>query len=141
MGQMHRNTYINSPQILHPTMQARRRADLFFAGQIVGVEGYAGNAATGLLAGINAARFIKGDHPIILPPNTMLGALCHYVTHASAKGFQPMKSNFGILPKPENRMQKADRYRWYAEKSLTSLRRFARGVGLNYDRTIAEKDL
>ncbi len=68
MGQLHRNTYINSPELLHPTMQYRGRADLFFAGQITGVEGYAGNAATGLLAGINAARLLTGEHPVILPP-------------------------------------------------------------------------
>jgi methylenetetrahydrofolate--tRNA-(uracil-5-)-methyltransferase len=137
-GMMHRNTYINSPQMLHPTMQFRRRSDLFFAGQIVGVEGYMGNAASGLLAGINAARYLKGQHPVILPPATMLGALCHYVTHAEAKHFQPMKANFGILPPPEQRMDKRERYKWYTKRSLQQLRRFARTNDLRYDRTIAE---
>ena len=122
MGQMHRNTFINSPSLLHPTMQFRTREDLFFAGQIVGVEGYAGNAATGLLAGINAARQLKGQPLIELPPTTMLGALCHYVTHAEAKHFQPMKSNFGILPSfvPHIR-NKRERYRAYSERALTDL--------------------
>jgi methylenetetrahydrofolate--tRNA-(uracil-5-)-methyltransferase len=137
-GMMHRNTYINSPQMLQPTLQFRRRSDLFFAGQIIGVEGYMGNAASGLLAGINAARFLLGQHPIILPPSTMLGALCHYVTHAEAKHFQPMKANFGILPPPEQRLGKAERYQWYSRRALQQLRRFARENNLRYDRQMAE---
>lgn len=140
-GQMHRNTYINSPELLHPTMQYRGRADLFFAGQITGVEGYSGNAATGLLAGLNAARMLNGRHPVNLPTKTMLGALAHYVTHAEAKTFQPMKANFGLFTPPEGKMGKKDRYRYYAERSLTALRRFARERQLPYDRTIAERDL
>jgi methylenetetrahydrofolate--tRNA-(uracil-5-)-methyltransferase len=132
-GMMHRNTYINAPTMLHPTMQYRGRADLFFAGQITGVEGYVGNAGTGLLAGINAARLLKGRHPLILPTITMLGALCHYVTHAAAKDFQPMKANFGLFAPPPTTMGKGDRYRWYSERAFTSLRRFARDQGLRYD--------
>ena len=132
-GMMHRNTYINSPAMLQPTMQYRNRADLFFAGQIVGVEGYVGNAGTGLLAGINAARFLHGRHPVIMPPTTMLGALSHYVTHAAAKDFQPMKANFGILPPLPPRPGKEDRGRYYSERALTALRRFAREHGLGYD--------
>lgn len=138
MGQMHRNTYINSPELLHPTMQYRGRADLFFAGQITGVEGYTGNAATGMLAGINAARLLQGEHPVILPPQTMLGALAHYVTHAESKTFQPMKANFGLFPVPEQRMNKADRYKYYTERALKLLRRFARDRRLKYDRAVAE---
>lgn len=138
-GMMHRNTYINSPAMLHPTMQFRSRADLFFAGQIVGVEGYVGNAGTGLLAGVNAARLMQGRHPVILPPATMLGALCHYVTHAAARDFQPMKANFGILPALPPRPGKDERGRQYAERALTALRRFAREHGLRYDRRIAEE--
>jgi methylenetetrahydrofolate--tRNA-(uracil-5-)-methyltransferase len=140
-GMMHRNTYINSPQMLHATTQFRTRADLFFAGQIIGVEGYVGNAATGLLAGINAARLLAGRHPIIPPTNTMLGALCHYVTHAEAKNFQPMKANFGLFAPPQQPMAKKERYQWYSERALTSWRRFARANELNYDREIAESDL
>ena len=140
-GMMHRNTYINSPELLQPTLQYRTRADLFFAGQITGVEGYMGNAATGALAGINAARLLKGDNPVILPTQTMLGALCHYVTHARAKSFQPMKANFGLLPMPEQRMGKAERYRYYSQRALTTMRRFARERRVNYDSELAERDL
>ena len=136
-GMMHRNTYVNAPALLQPTLQYRNRADLFFAGQIVGVEGYVGNAGTGLLAGINAARLLTGGHPLILPPATMLGALCHYVTHAAAKEFQPMKANFGILPPLPPRPGKHDSGRLYAERALTALRRFAREHGLRYDQALA----
>jgi len=137
-GMMHRNTYINAPELLQPTMQYRNRADLLFAGQITGVEGYVGNAASGLVAGINAARLLNGDHPLIFPTNTMIGALCHYVTHAEAKSFQPMKANFGILPMPESRMGKAERYAYYSRRALTSLRRFTRDRGLAFDQEAAE---
>ena len=125
MGQMHRNTFINSPSLLHPTMQFRTRDDLFFAGQIVGVEGYAGNAATGLLAGLNITRLLNQQPLMTLPPTTMLGALCHYVTHAEAKHFQPMKSNFGILPAFEKRIRnKRQRYAAYSERALEDLQPF-----------------
>lgn len=97
-GQMHRNTFIAAPKLLRPTMQAIHRDDLFFAGQITGVEGYLGNIATGLLAGWNAARLLNNQTPLSLPRETMLGALCWYITHAEMKHFQPMKANFGILP-------------------------------------------
>jgi len=97
-GQMHRNTFIYSPAMLNPTMQSKAWPDLFFSGQITGVEGYVGNIATGLLAGVNAARKILGFEPVELPRTTMLGALCYYITHASPEDFQPMKANFGILP-------------------------------------------
>ena len=137
-GMMHRNTYINAPQLLQPTLQYRNRADLFFAGQITGVEGYMGNAATGLLAGINAARLLQGQHPVIMPTNTMLGALCHYVTHAAAKDFQPMKANFGLFAPPAQKMAKSDRYRWYSERALTAMRRFTRASNIRYDRAAAE---
>jgi methylenetetrahydrofolate--tRNA-(uracil-5-)-methyltransferase len=125
-GQMHRNTFINSPTLLQPTLQSRRRVDLFFAGQITGVEGYVGSIATGLLAGLNAARLLLGEYPVILPPTTMLGALVHYATHADRSGFQPMKPNFGLLPPPEHRMQKRDRYAYYAERSQKAIQSFLR---------------
>jgi methylenetetrahydrofolate--tRNA-(uracil-5-)-methyltransferase len=89
-GQMHRNTFIFSPAQLRPTLQFRSHEQLFFAGQITGVEGYMGNIGTGLLAGLNAARLHMGLEPLKLPATTMLGALCHYVTHASPADFQPM---------------------------------------------------
>lgn len=140
-GMMHRNTYINSPVMLQPTMQYRNRVDLFFAGQIVGVEGYVGNAGTGLLAGVNAARYLTGRHPVILPPTTMLGALCHYVTHSAMKDFQPMKANFGILPPLPPRPGKEERGRHYAERALTAMRRFAREHGLRYDPAMAVAEI
>lgn len=97
-GQMHRNTFINSPLLLRSSLQYQNRNDLFFAGQLTGVEGYVGNIATGWLAGQNAVRVIKGYDPIQLPQTTMLGALCHYITHTEEQYFQPMKANFGLLP-------------------------------------------
>lgn len=122
MGQMHRNTFINAPVLLNDTMQFRQRADLFFAGQITGVEGYTGNIATGLVAGLNMARRLHGHLPWSLPPTTMLGALCHYVAHAEPKHFQPMKANFGILPDLSHRVKgKRDRYAAYADRALADL--------------------
>ncbi|RME91089.1 MAG: methylenetetrahydrofolate--tRNA-(uracil(54)-C(5))-methyltransferase (FADH(2)-oxidizing) TrmFO [Anaerolineae bacterium] len=125
-GQMHRNTFIASPRLLRPTLQSRAREDLFFAGQITGVEGYMGNIATGLLAGWNAARLLKGKPLLTLPRTTMLGALCHYITHADLADFQPMKANFGILPPLENakRMKKRQRAKAYADRALVDLERF-----------------
>jgi len=124
-GQMHRNTFIASPKLLRPTLQHITRDDLFFAGQITGVEGYMGNVATGLLAGVNAARLHHGEEPITLPQTTMLGALCHYVTHADLKDFQPMKANFGILPPLEftSKIGKRERGQAYADRALADLTR------------------
>lgn len=122
MGQMHRNTFINSPTLLHPTMAFRQRPDLFFAGQITGVEGYVGNIATGLVAALNMARHLQGKPGWVLPETSMLGALCHYVTHAEPKHFQPMKANFGILPDlPDRVRNKRDRYGAYADRAIEAL--------------------
>ncbi len=129
-GQMHRNTFIASPKLLRPTLQHMKREELFFAGQITGVEGYMGNIATGLLAGINAARLLNHEQPITLPPTTMLGALCYYITHADLKDFQPMKANFGILPPIEftSKIGKRDRGKAYAERALIGLQLTLNGV-------------
>lgn len=122
LGQMHRNTFLNSPTLLRSTMQYRERDDLFFAGQITGVEGYVGNAGTGLLAGVNAARLMQGRTLWELPPETMLGALSHYVVNAEAKHFQPMKANFGLmLPLEPPVKNKRERYAAYAERALAAL--------------------
>ena len=125
-GQMHRNTFIASPKLLRPTLQHQARDSLFFAGQITGVEGYMGNIATGLLAGINAARLLQNKKPFILPSTTMLGALCHYITHADLKDFQPMKANFGILPLPElpGKAGKRERGQAHAQRALNDLEKF-----------------
>ncbi len=130
-GQMHRNTFIASPKLLRPTLQHITRDDLFFAGQITGVEGYMGNIATGLLAGINAARLLKEEPLLTLPADTMLGALCHYVTHADLKDFQPMKANFGILPELtlDKKLGKRERGQLYAQRAETSLKEYLSPVG------------
>ena len=122
-GQMHRNTFIASPRLLRPTLQHVQLDNLFFAGQITGVEGYMGNIATGLLAGVNAARVHRNEVPIVLSQTTMLGALCHYITHSDLKNFQPMKANFGILPPLEEagKIGKRERGKMYAERALADL--------------------
>jgi methylenetetrahydrofolate--tRNA-(uracil-5-)-methyltransferase len=129
-GQMHRNTFIASPKLLRPTLQHIRRDDLFFAGQITGVEGYMGNIATGLLAGINAARVHHREEPLMLAQTTMLGALCYYITHADLKDFQPMKANFGILPPLETtaKIGKRERGKAYAERALRDLASALNGI-------------
>jgi methylenetetrahydrofolate--tRNA-(uracil-5-)-methyltransferase len=121
MGQMHRNTFINSPALLHPTMQFRTHPHLYFAGQITGIEGYMGNVATGLLAAINLSRQLNGLSPWVPPQTTMLGALAHYVTHAEEKHFQPMKANFGILPELDDNLGKNDRKAAYAARALRDM--------------------
>jgi methylenetetrahydrofolate--tRNA-(uracil-5-)-methyltransferase len=122
-GQMHRNTFIASPKLLRPTLQHITRDDLFFAGQITGVEGYMGNIATGLLAGINITRLLQNKKPLTLPRETMLGSLCHYITNASLKDFQPMKANFGILPNLylTKRIGKREKGAAYAERAASNL--------------------
>ena len=110
-GVMHRNTFINSPQVLNATLNTRQRKNLFFAGQITGVEGYTESIATGLLAGLNMARYLKGENLIELPQETMLGALCKYISSSELKHFQPMNSNWAVvapieLPKKERKNKK-----------------------------------
>jgi methylenetetrahydrofolate--tRNA-(uracil-5-)-methyltransferase len=122
LGQMHRNTFINSPTLLHPTLQFKDREDLFFAGQITGTEGYVGSTMGGLLAGINMVRLLEG-RPLLTPPReTMMGALLYYITHADPENFQPMKSNMALLPDLEQRVRnKQKRYATYAERAAESL--------------------
>lgn len=97
-GVMHRNTFINSPKLLHPTYQFRGRETLFFAGQMTGVEGYVESAASGLVAGLNAGRLAGGREPLTLPEHTTLGSMSNYITTADFKHFQPMNANFGLFP-------------------------------------------
>jgi methylenetetrahydrofolate--tRNA-(uracil-5-)-methyltransferase len=124
-GQMHRNTFIFSPALVYPTLQYKHRDDLFFAGQITGVEGYVGNIATGLLAGWNAANFLLGVSLIEMPPETIIGSLCNYITHADAKDFQPMKANFGILPELEQIIKgKRERAVAFAERASSAFQMF-----------------
>lgn len=122
-GHMHRNTFINSPLLLEPTMAFRGRPGLFFAGQITGVEGYVGSVGSGWVAGVNAARFASGQEPLALPRTTMLGALCHYVSCAEPDSFQPMKANFGLMPPLDSPVRsKRKRYQAYAERALSNLK-------------------
>jgi methylenetetrahydrofolate--tRNA-(uracil-5-)-methyltransferase len=125
LGQMHRNTFINSPTLLQPTLQFRTRPDLFFAGQITGTEGYVGSTMGGLIAGINMVRLLRGDAPLTLPPTTMIGALLHYITHADPANFQPMKATMGLLPEHARRTRrKEQRYAAYAERARNDLEAF-----------------
>jgi methylenetetrahydrofolate--tRNA-(uracil-5-)-methyltransferase len=121
-GQMHRNTFINSPRLLWPTMQFRRREDLFFAGQITGTEGYVGSVASGLMAGLNSARLIAGKPCVEFPLTTMIGSLCSYICNADPDNFQPMKANFGLLPPLDRPVRKKrERYAAYARRALADL--------------------
>ncbi len=118
-GVMHRNSFMNSPELLKPTYQSIKRDDLFFAGQMTGVEGYVESAASGLLAGINAARLAKGEEPIEFPRETTLGSMAYYITHAEGKHFQPMNANFGLFPElPERIRDKKERYEAIANRAL-----------------------
>lgn len=124
-GVMHRNTFINSPNLLLPTYQYKQREDLFFAGQMTGVEGYVESAASGLLAGVNAARMVKGQELITLPPETAMGSMAHYITSTNAKTFQPMNANFGLFPPLETKIKKKlERYEAYAERALGIIQNF-----------------
>jgi methylenetetrahydrofolate--tRNA-(uracil-5-)-methyltransferase len=122
MGVMHRNTFLNAPQLLETTLQFKQRPTLLAAGQIIGTEGYTAAVAGGWLAGTNAARVARGLTPITLPPLTMGGALFDFISTASPKHFQPMPPNFGILPELEKRIRvKQERYGAYRDRALTSL--------------------
>jgi len=124
-GVMHRNTFINSPKVMRPTLQFHNNDRLFFAGQMTGVEGYVESASSGLVAGVNMARVYKGMEPVIFPKTTAHGALCHYITDSTIKNFQPMNVNFGIFPQPEYRIKnKKEKSSYYAERSLADLEKF-----------------
>ena len=123
-GVMHRNTYIKSPKVLLPTYQSRIRDDLFFAGQMTGVEGYCESAASGLLAGHNMALLMSGQQPVELPDTTMIGAMAHYITHANGDSFQPMNANFGIFNLTEN-VSKQDRKEAYSKQALKVLQDYS----------------
>ena len=108
-GVIHKNIFLNSPSVLRPTFQSQVRGDLFFAGQLTGVEGYLESAAAGMIAGRNAARVLDGKDALVFPRETVLGSLSHYITSADAKHFQPMNSNWALLPPLEAR---ADGRKW-----------------------------
>ncbi|MFK4878546.1 methylenetetrahydrofolate--tRNA-(uracil(54)-C(5))-methyltransferase (FADH(2)-oxidizing) TrmFO [Lactococcus petauri] len=125
-GVMHRNSYMDSPNLLKQTFQSRKQENLFFAGQMTGVEGYVESAASGLVAGINAARLFKGEEEIIFPQTTAIGALPYYITHTDSKHFQPMNVTFGIVKELEGPRirDKKERYTKVAERALEDLSQF-----------------
>jgi methylenetetrahydrofolate--tRNA-(uracil-5-)-methyltransferase len=140
LGVMHRNTYLCSPELLEPTMRLREEtakgtghtqqagypAPLFFAGQMTGVEGYTESAATGIIAGINAARILRGLAPFVPPQVTMIGALCDYISHGPADNFQPMNSNLGLLPPLEVPIRKKEeRQAALIQRALQTMERAA----------------
>ena len=121
-GVMHRDTFMDSPRLLSKSLSLKSEPRLFFAGQFTGVEGYTESAATGILAGINAARFASGEESLVLPPETMLGALVNYITDESVDNFQPMGANMGILPPLEKKIRhKDERYAALAERAIAGL--------------------
>lgn len=130
-GVMHRNTFLCSPEVMQATYQTKKRLDLFFAGQMTGVEGYVESAASGLYAGLNAARIAQGKDPVIFPEETMMGAMAHYITHASVKNFQPINANFGIVPKLQEKIRnKQERNLKISERAIDRIKKFK---NLNFD--------
>ena len=124
-GVMHRNTFINSPTVLNATLQLKSNDNIFFAGQMTGVEGYIESASGGLIAGMNAARLVEGKATLAFPEDTAHGALCHYITQAESKKFQPMNVNFGLLPPLTERIRdKKEKNRTIAARALASLIEF-----------------
>jgi methylenetetrahydrofolate--tRNA-(uracil-5-)-methyltransferase len=121
LGSMHRNTFINAPRLLEPTQQLKQQPRLFFAGQITGVEGYVESAASGFLAGVNAARGVLGMDLTVPPANTALGALVRHITNTDAKHFQPMNVNYGLFPELAGRAKKQERRQKLAERALAEL--------------------
>jgi methylenetetrahydrofolate--tRNA-(uracil-5-)-methyltransferase len=131
-GVMHRNTFLDSPRLLGADFQCRNRRGLYFAGQITGVEGYMESAASGILAGRNAALALRGEPPLLPPPTTMLGALSRYISDPGVRDFQPIGANFGLLPPlPEHMRDKRARYAALAERALTAYDTFSNQVEQN----------
>lgn len=125
-GVMHRNSYMDSPNLLEQTFRSKVQPNLFFAGQMTGVEGYVESAASGLVAGINAAKLFKQEEAVVFPETTAIGSLPYYITHADSKHFQPMNVNFGIIKELEGPRirDKKERYERIAERALTDLENY-----------------
>jgi methylenetetrahydrofolate--tRNA-(uracil-5-)-methyltransferase len=125
-GSVHRNSYLNAPATLSPHLSLRDDPALLVAGQLTGVEGYTESSATGLLAGINLARILQGEEPLLPPPTTMLGALYRYLRECDPKRFQPMNANFGLLdPLDSARRDREAKKRLLADRALADIDRFA----------------
>lgn len=128
-GVMHRNTFINSPKSLKATYQLDKEERIFFAGQMTGVEGYVESAASGLIAGINAARLIEGKAPLEFPAETSMGSMAKYITTADSKHFQPMNANFGLFPELPVRIKgKKERYEQHAKRALDTIQKFVNSM-------------
>lgn len=128
-GVMHRNTFIDSPRLLNADFSLREKKNLFFAGQITGVEGYMESASSGILAGLNMARRLKGLETVILPETTMMGALSRYISDCTVKNFQPMGANFGVLPAIEPKIRdKSQRYIALSQRAMDNLNEYMEGV-------------
>lgn len=123
LGVMHRNTYLDSPKVLDRTLQLKARPNIFFGGQLTGVEGYTESMATGLIAGKNAARLLKGEAPLVVPDDTMIGSLIRYITHPDQKNLQPINANWGIIPQPPDvaALQKDERRSELSKRALKSI--------------------
>jgi len=130
LGSVHRNTFTDSPRLLKESLQLRDRPNLFFAGQITGVEGYMESTAMGLLAGINAFREAGGGDPVFPPPTTAIGALIHYITHSQALPFQPMNINFGLFPPLQGKARGRERRRLLAERALNEMEMWKKEMGI-----------
>ena len=123
-GVMHRNTFLNSPKILDSSFMVRKRKGLFFAGQITGVEGYMESASSGIMAGLNAVRLLKNKEKIVLPPESMIGALSRYISNEAVEDFQPMGANFGVLPPLQEKIRdKKMRYAALSQRGLDMVRK------------------
>lgn len=130
-GVMHRNTFINSPRLLNASYSLRSDKKIFFAGQITGVEGYMESASSGIMAGLNAARYLLGKEPLVLPNTTVTGALARYISDETVTNFQPMGANFGMLPPlPEKIRDKSARYTAIAERGMRDLEEYLKSLGL-----------
>lgn len=130
-GVMHRNTFINSPRLLNASYSLRSDKRIFFAGQITGVEGYMESASSGIMAGLNAARYLLGKEPLVLPNTTVTGALARYISDETVMNFQPMGANFGMLPPlPEKIRDKSERYTAIAERGMRDLEEYLKSLGL-----------
>lgn len=128
-GVMHRNTFINSPSLLNPTYQFKQRNDLFFAGQMTGVEGYVESAASGLVAGINAAKLVLGQDLVTFPQETAIGSMAHYITTTNQKNFQPMNANFGLLKElPVKIKNKKERNEEYAKRAIETIQTISKTI-------------
>ncbi|MEC0642100.1 FADH(2)-oxidizing methylenetetrahydrofolate--tRNA-(uracil(54)-C(5))-methyltransferase TrmFO, partial [Bacillus spizizenii] len=128
-GVMHRNTFINSPSLLKPTYQFKNRSDLFFAGQMTGVEGYVESAASGLVAGINAAKLVLGEELVTFPQETAIGSMAHYITTTNQKNFQPMNANFGLLKElPVKIKNKKERNEQYANRAIETIQTISKTI-------------